>query len=90
MNTLTTLCAGLCDAVLKDEAPVAPTTLPVKRSLIESAIYTIQQSDTSSGCCMCGDSMPTHDNGMHSGHAPCDSGDYHAQGVLKELREALL
>lgn len=56
---------------------------------LKHAIETIECADTSEGICCCGEMMKTHDNGMHSGHAPVDAGNYAAFNVIEECKAAL-
>lgn len=41
-----------------------------------------------SGVCCCGSEMSRHDNPVHCGHSPVDSGEYYGDMALQELQDA--
>lgn len=45
-----------------------------QRGLLWRAQAILQHCSVEYGYCCCGEEMKTHDNGMHSGHAPVDQG----------------
>lgn len=58
-------------------------------TVITNLIETIELSDTSTGCCCCGEDMERHSDPMYCGHSPVDQGEYIAAGVIEEARALL-
>lgn len=79
--------AGGCDCVVG--ASTTPPNAEVVRlqAALRMARDFLSHTDFSTGECMCGSSVESHDLG--SGHSPVDAGDYQAAGVIEQIDEAL-
>jgi hypothetical protein len=57
------------------------------KAVLRLCVACLEQSDTSTGYCMCGSSVD-HD-AWEAGHTPVDAGDYYAKKAMMKARAAL-
>lgn len=65
---------------------MSPALIDRVKACLQNLVATVEMSDTSSGCCCCGDDMERHSNPMYCGHSPVDQGDYIASKNIEEAR----
>jgi len=57
---------------------------------LDDVLAFLNNVQSSSGVCMCGDDMRNHPAPTFCGHSPVDSGEYHQALYEKELQEMVL